>query len=54
MPNKESLSKDIIHFLEFNGIAGQDLDAFLYFCEQRKLSHTDYNSILLFREHTAV
>lgn len=54
MPSRESLSKDIIQFLSFNGIAGQDLDGFLYFCEQRKLNHTDYNSILLYKDYIAV
>ena len=54
MPNKESLSKIIIDFLNWFGIAGQDLDNYLHFCDVRNLNFTSYNSILLFRDETKV
>lgn len=54
MPNREDLSREITQFLSFHGIAGQELDGYLYFCEQRNLNHTDYNSILLYKEYIAV
>ena len=54
MPSKESLSKEIINFLNWCGIAGQDLDSYLHFCDVRNLNFTDYNNILLFRDETKI
>lgn len=54
MPSKESLSKEIISFLNWNGIAGPDLDAYLKFCESLNLNFTDYNSILFYKDKTKI